>query len=107
MRADVAAAVALDAMDIEELHARVLQSLADHGKEPEKELVPIGRMGLERLAEHRRLKRDRLGGLEGPCVQAPAVWGGDPRPTEDLAGSDRLDREPRAVGGDDLERHFA
>src|SRR5579859_3789541 len=94
-------------MDVQQLHARVLESLGDHRQEAEQELVALDRVLVEAGAQARGIDADQPGRLHRPRVQPPLGGGNEPRPAQDLVRTDRLDRPSWPVVQDHLERDLA
>src|SRR5208283_1085345 len=92
------------AMDVQELHPSVLESVGDHRQELHQEVIAERRVGGEGISGRGGVDGDDLRGLARPGIEPPPVGGNEPRPPEDLPLFDRLDRDPGPVAAPDLER---
>src|SRR5262249_55647064 len=103
-------ATAAITVDVEQPEAGPLQPLHEDLREARHQGVAEGRVGLALAADAGAVKRGRAHRPERPPVEVPAERREEPRPADDLAGLDRLDRGRRAgrdehLDGDDTVAH--
>src|SRR5579863_481520 len=97
----------LGRMDVQELEPGVLETLGDHGKEAGEEPVSLGGVGLQGGAKDLPVEVQRPSRLERTAIEGPPTGRYEPRPTDDLAGSHRLDGQTGPLGGRHLEGDLA
>src|SRR5512141_1020163 len=93
----------LGGVDVEELKARRVEALPDDVGEALEELVAELVVLLAFLPQAAAVEGDRPRELRRPRAEAPAVGGHEPRPAEDVAVVDRLDRDGAAGRRRDLD----
>ena len=95
------------AIHVEQPLPRPLQALDHDLREARHQVVAELRVGLALLAQAGAVEARRAHEREGARVEVPAVGREEPRPADDLAGVDRLDRDGAAGRDERLERDAA
>src|SRR5579885_1206137 len=92
------------AIDVEEPEPGVLEPLDDHAREAPHQLEAELGVALAGIADAGRIELRRGHVADRARVEVPAVGREEPRPAEDVAGAERLDREAAGAGQVGLER---